>query len=101
MGYRLNHLDEPVLMAVPKPMQTEFDIHHRLESCEPALMAGLKLLLTEFGISNRLESYARLLSIFSLTMWEPIMLFNIIFRFDHSLWRRYLQDCCGRHRQKR
>ena len=34
MGYRLNRLDEPVLMAVPKPMQTEFGIHHRLESCE-------------------------------------------------------------------
>ena len=33
MGYRLNRLNEPVLMAVPKPMQTEFDIHHRLESC--------------------------------------------------------------------
>ena len=32
--YRLNRLDEPVLMAVPKPMQTEFDIHHRLESCD-------------------------------------------------------------------
>ena len=33
MGYRLNSLNEPVLMAVPKPQQTEFDIHHRLESC--------------------------------------------------------------------
>ena len=32
VGYRLNCLDEPVLMAVPKPMQTEFDIHYRLES---------------------------------------------------------------------
>ena len=32
MGYRLNRLDEPVFMAVSKPMQTEFDIHHRLES---------------------------------------------------------------------
>ena len=34
MGYRLNRLDEPVFMAVPKPMLTEFDIHYRLESCE-------------------------------------------------------------------
>ena len=33
MGYRLNFLDEPVFMAVSKPMQTEFGIHHRLESC--------------------------------------------------------------------
>ena len=33
MGYRLNCLDEPVFMAVPKPMLTEFGIHFRLESC--------------------------------------------------------------------
>ena len=33
MGYRLNRLDEPVFMVVPKPMLTEFGIHHRLESC--------------------------------------------------------------------
>ena len=30
----MNRLDEPVLMAVLKPMQTEFGIYHRLESCE-------------------------------------------------------------------
>ena len=30
MGYPL---DEPVLMAVLKPMQTEFGIYHKLESC--------------------------------------------------------------------
>ena len=33
MGYRLNCLDEPVIMAVPNPMLTEFGIHHGLESC--------------------------------------------------------------------
>ena len=33
MGYRLNLLDEPVFMAVPNPMLTEFGIHHGLESC--------------------------------------------------------------------
>ena len=33
MGYRLNRLDEPVFMAVPKPMLTEFGIHYELESC--------------------------------------------------------------------
>ena len=33
MGYRLNRPDEPVFMAVPKPMLTEFGIHYRLESC--------------------------------------------------------------------
>ena len=34
MGYRLNRLDAPVFMAVPKPMLTEFGIYYRLESCE-------------------------------------------------------------------
>ena len=34
MGYRLNRLDEPVLIAVSKPMLTDFGIHHRLESSE-------------------------------------------------------------------
>ena len=33
MGYRLNRLDEPVFMAVPKSMLTEFGIHYRLDSC--------------------------------------------------------------------
>ena len=33
VGYRLNHLDEPVFMAVSKPLLAEFGIHHRLESC--------------------------------------------------------------------
>ena len=32
-GYRLNRLDEPVFMAVQKPMLTELGIHYRLESC--------------------------------------------------------------------
>ena len=32
MGYRLNGLDEPVFMAGPKPMRTEFGIYHRLGS---------------------------------------------------------------------
>ena len=31
MGYRLNRLDEPVFMTVPKPMLTEFGILYRLE----------------------------------------------------------------------
>jgi len=31
--YRLNRLDEPVFMARPKLILTEFGIHYRLESC--------------------------------------------------------------------
>ena len=37
MGYRLNRLDEPVLIAVSKPLLTEFGIRHRLESCVPEM----------------------------------------------------------------
>ena len=33
VGYHLNCIDEPVFMTGPKPMRTEFGIHHRLESC--------------------------------------------------------------------
>ena len=33
MGYRFNCPDGPALMAVPKPILTEFGIHQRLESC--------------------------------------------------------------------
>ena len=33
MGYQLNRLDEPILIAVSKPLLAEFGIHHRLESC--------------------------------------------------------------------
>ena len=43
--YGLNRLDEPVFMAVPKPMLTEFGIHCRLESCGkgcPVLNDGVK-----------------------------------------------------------
>ena len=40
MGYCLNRLDEPILMAVSKPMQTEFGIHHRLESCDLDYLKG-------------------------------------------------------------
>ena len=38
MGYRLNRLDEPVFMAVSKPLLTEFGINHRFESCVPECM---------------------------------------------------------------
>ena len=33
MGYRLNRFDEHVLIAVSKPLLTEFGIHYRLEGC--------------------------------------------------------------------
>ena len=42
MGYCLNRLDEPIFIAVTKPLLTKFAIHHRLESCELCYIA-LKL----------------------------------------------------------
>ena len=33
MGYHLNCFDEPVFIAVSKPLLTEFGIHHRFENC--------------------------------------------------------------------
>ena len=41
MGYRLNRLDKPVLIAVSKPLLTEFGIHYRLESCGVEIMVHL------------------------------------------------------------
>ena len=35
MGYHLNCLDEPVVIAGPEPLLTDFGIHHRSEKCEP------------------------------------------------------------------
>ena len=45
MGYRLNRLDEPIFMAVPKPMLIEFGIHYRSESCGPERLFSTMLLL--------------------------------------------------------
>ena len=52
MGYCLNRLDEPVFIAVSKPLLTEFGIHHRLESCAYLIMTSsiLQLILVQFAI---------------------------------------------------
>ena len=55
MGYCLNHLDEPVFIAVTKLMLTDFGIHHRLESC--GLLCSLeflKILVTKLFCSGLL-----------------------------------------------
>ena len=44
MGYHLNRLDEPVLIAVSKPLLTEFGIHLRLESCELELLGVAEII---------------------------------------------------------
>ena len=51
MGYRLNRLDEPVFIAVSKPLLTEFGIHLRLESCGLLSIVGkwkIKFVLHKF-----------------------------------------------------
>ena len=51
MGYHLNRLDEPVFKAGPKPMRTEFGIHHGLENCEPNTYVNCRLWM-DFEIST-------------------------------------------------
>ena len=68
MGYRLNRLDEPVFIAVSKPLLTEFGIHHRLESCVHHRVNVLRLRTSK-----------------SLEIWKsfsPACLMNAIFFFS-------------------
>ena len=62
MGYHLNRLDEPVFMAGPKPMWTEFGIHHRLESCESLFIdSGVTLFCNKImsgGNGQKFRSYS-------------------------------------------
>ena len=70
MGYRLNRLDEPVFIAGPKPMLTEFGIHHRLESGELELTNGRVLLFP-------------VVSVFTLQMLSFIIsIFHVFARFN-------------------
>ena len=58
MGYRLNRLDEPVFMAVPKPMLTEFGIHYILESCGGLLCEAF--IIGSVIFSKRLLGFIRI-----------------------------------------
>ena len=64
MGYRLN---EPVFIAVSKPLLTEFGIHLRLESCEKYL--------TFYRIC--IISMCRIINLMFVVVWPQIFLFNI------------------------
>ena len=69
MGYRLNRLDEPVFIAVPKPMLTEFGIHHRLERCS---YITLQTFLAEKIFGNLIhQEYLPLASAFLLRRPTP------------------------------
>ena len=52
MGYYLNRLDEPVFMAVPNALLTEFGIHYKLESCRESIIVRSKEIDT-FGIDSK------------------------------------------------
>ena len=56
LGYHSKCSNEPILMVWPKPLLTEFGIHHRLENCEPfaknpsmVLLKSVKLLKHSFS----------------------------------------------------
>ena len=70
MGYRFNRLDEPVLMAVSKPMLTEFGIHHRLESC--VVSYTMKCISSVLDKIKMCESDHTCLSDLSEIMTKPI-----------------------------
>ena len=64
MGYHLNRLDASVLIAVSKPLLTEFGIHQRLESCEAILRITVDkvtpipvLAMVDFGFAQRTLQY--------------------------------------------
>ena len=73
MGYSLNRLDEPVFMAGPKPMRTEFGIHQRLESCEPFL--NLKRVIGNYLLTVH---------------YSPSFAENIVFALFSLFWRYVL-----------
>ena len=58
----MNGLDEPLFMAVSKPLLTEFGIHHRLQSCGKFLIGSLRMsthekVVSRAGLSKQNESH--------------------------------------------
>ena len=56
MGHRLNRLNEPVFIAVSKPLLTEFGINLRLESC------GKQKIFSEPSLINTRERESKMRS---------------------------------------
>ena len=95
MGYRLNRLDKPVFIAVPKPMLTESSIHHRLESCEAFnvfyIQQWKKVFLSKIRFGDWLKSF----SIISGHSFKPDSVFLLFQHFSsHKRWfpQRRLED---------
>ena len=58
MGYHLNRLYDPVFMAGPKLLRTEFGNHHRLESCDVhSHMIMIEIFLTGFHLSGEVSAH--------------------------------------------
>ena len=78
VGYRLNCLDEPVFMAVSKPLLTEFGIHHRLESCGISSWTSyaydkMAILISEQSKSNKCLRLCSKQNIKSFpSKWQPL-----------------------------
>ena len=82
-GYQLNCLDEPVFMVVPKPMQTQFGTHLRLESwCERFSMHVFWPVtrLKPLARKHRQNSWPRRPPWFGCARWWP-------WCFPHCWWK--------------
>ena len=64
MGYRLNRLDEPVFIAVSKPLLTDFGIHRGLESCDGSIKIGTMFPKTVFqktvSVTHKLRTFCEI-----------------------------------------
>ena len=78
-------------MAVSKPMQTEFGIHHRLESCAPHpswncknvdnIFFGATILPSPSSVDNKPRTFA-------ILVWVPPGPFKWILANETSLWKK-------------
>ena len=76
MGYHLNCPDEPVFITGPKPMLTEFGVHHGFESCAVLLFLAKRITLNLFPNKNT----SSFLHLSKVTNWHEKFL---------EKWRKY------------
>ena len=70
MGYCLNCLDEPVFIAVSKPLLTEFGIHHRLESCVSDIPFPISL-SSPFYLQELKDAFGAWADVLVVAGWAP------------------------------
>ena len=89
MGYRLIRLDEPVLIAMSKPLLTEFDIHHRLESCDRLQRTNVyqfTLIFYKYFTFSFQKQYEENFQTFLVVSTTLIILVSLL--FCCCVWRR-------------